>query len=115
MGIHRDLFFSNICAIERKSGLVELSGNLTKERSRIENEFIRKKGNFMLLIENNSIDDIFNHNYQTQFLPNSYLATLLTFQHKYNFTTSCISKENSGRYIYLYLYYGIRQWLKGEG
>ena len=47
-GIHRDLYFSNICAIERKSGLVELSGNLTKERSRIENEFIRKKGNFML-------------------------------------------------------------------
>ena len=114
-GIHRDLYFSNICSIERKGSLVELSGNFTKDRQRMKHEFSRTKGQLTLLIEANSIEDIITHNYSTQYQPSSYLATLLTYQSRYGFNTSFISKKYSGLYIYQSLYYAVRNWLKGEG
>ena len=114
-GIHRDLYFSNICSIERKGSLVELSGNFTKERQRMSHEFSRAKGQLTLLIEANSIEDIITHNYSTQYQPSSYLATLLTYESRYGFNTKFISKKYAGLYIYQSLYYAVRQHLKGEG
>ena len=114
-GIHRDLYFSNICSIERKGSLVELSGNFTKDRQRMKHEFSRAKGQLTLLIEANSIEDIITHNYSTQYQPSSYLATLLTYESRYGFNTKFISKKYSGLYIYQSLYYAVRQHLKGEG
>ena len=114
-GIHRDLYFSNICSIERKGSLVELSGNFTKDRQRMKHEFSRTKGQLTLLIEANSIEDIITHNYSTQYQPSSYLATLLTYESRYWFNTKFISKKYSGLYIYQSLYYAVRQHLKGEG
>ena len=114
-GIHRDLYFSNICSIERKGSLVELSGNFTKERQRMAHEFSRAKGQLTLLIEANSIEDIITHNYSTQYQPSSYLATLLTYESRYGFNTRFISKKYAGLYIYQSLYYAVRQHLKGEG
>ena len=114
-GIHRDLYFSNICSIERKGSLVELSGNFTKDRQRMKHEFSRTKGQLTLLIEANSIEDIITHNYSTQYQPSSYLATLLTYESRYGFNTKFISKKYSGLYIYQSLYYAVRQHLKGEG
>lgn len=114
-GIHRDLYFNNICTIERKGSLVELSGNFTKERQRMAHEFSRAKGQLTLLIEAKGIEDIITHNYTTQYAPASFLATLLTYESRYGFNTKFISKEYSGLYIYQILYYAVRQWLKGEG
>ena len=113
-GIHRDLYFNNICSIERKGSLVELSGNFTKERQRISNEFSRVKGELTLLIETSSVEDIITHNYKTQYAPASFLGTLLTFERRYGFNTKFITKDYAGLYIYQCLYYSVRQWLKGE-
>lgn len=50
LGIMRDTYFD--CVIERKGHLEELSGNLTTDRTRLENEFIRgKDSRFLLMIE----------------------------------------------------------------
>lgn len=50
LGITRDLYFD--CVIEKKAHLEEISGNLTTDRTRIENEFIRgKDSRFILMIE----------------------------------------------------------------
>lgn len=50
LGIMRDIHFD--CVIERKAHLEELSGNLTTDRTRLENEFIRgKDSRFILMIE----------------------------------------------------------------
>ena len=43
--MERDFYLQNICAIERKANLNELSGNFTQSRERIEKEFMRAKGN----------------------------------------------------------------------
>ena len=50
LGISRDLYFD--CVIEKKNSLEEISGNLTTDRTRLENEFIRgKDSRFILMIE----------------------------------------------------------------
>ncbi len=50
LGIMRDTYFD--CVIERKAHLEELSSNLTTDRTRLENEFIRgKDSRFILMIE----------------------------------------------------------------
>ena len=69
-GIHRDLYFNNICSIERKGSLVELSGNFTKERQRMAHEFSRAKGQLTLLIEAKGIEDIIFE--QAELLPQNY-------------------------------------------
>lgn len=50
LGIPRDLYFD--CVVERKAHLEEISGNLSADRTRLENEFIRgKNSRFILMIE----------------------------------------------------------------
>ena len=50
LGITRDLHFD--CVVERKAHLEEVSGNLTADRTRLENEFIRgMNSRFIMMIE----------------------------------------------------------------
>lgn len=50
LGIMRDIYFN--CVIEKKAHLEEISGNLTTDRTRLENEFIRgKDSRFILMVE----------------------------------------------------------------
>lgn len=112
-GIDRDLYFNNMITIERKGSLEELSGNFTKDRSRIEEEFTRKKGKMYLMIEGASYEDIVKHRYKTQYEPKSFIATLNTFEVRYNITSSFISKTGAGNFIYHKFKYYLREYLKG--
>ena len=112
-GIDRDLYFNNIITIERKGSLEELSGNFTKDRSRIEEEFTRKKGKMYLMIEGANYEDIVKHKYNTQYEPKSFIATLNTFEARYNITSSFISKSGAGNFIYHKFKYYLREYLKG--
>lgn len=111
-GIVRDLYFTDKISIERKADLVELSGNFTNERTRIESEFIRHKGKMILLIENACYEDIINHNYKTEYKPASFLATLHSFSERYDIPFNFI-KDNrySGQFIYYTFYYWLRNYL----
>lgn len=112
LGIARDIYFNKEIVIERKNSLEELSGNLSRDRNRFENELLRKQGNFILLIENGSFDDIITGKYNTQMNGNAFLASLLTYQYRYNISIAYINKVNTCLYIYNTFAYYLKEWIK---
>lgn len=112
LGIYRSMYFNNIISIERKANLEELSGNFTKDRARIESEFLRSKGKIILLIENASYQDIIMGNYNTRYKPKSFIGTLKAFECRYNLQTNFIDPLYSGNFIYYTFYYAARELLK---
>jgi ERCC4-type nuclease len=112
LGIARDLYFTDKISIERKGDLVELSGNFTGDRLRIESEFIRHKGKMILLIEDADYADIIKHNYRTEYKPESFLATLHSFSERYDIPfTFMKDKKCSGQFVYYTFYYWLRNFL----
>lgn len=112
LGIVRDLYFKDIVSIERKGSLEELSSNFTVGRANIEEEFTRKNGKMYLMIENANYEDIVKHNYNTQYEPKSFIATLKTYEARYNINTSFVTKGGAGNYIYYTFRYYLREYLK---
>lgn len=110
LGIHRDLYFTDVVTVERKGSLEELSGNFTKGRANIEEEFTRKRGAMYLMIENATYEDIINHNYKTEYKPLSYLATLNSFEARYNLKTSFVKRQAAGNFIYHKFLYYLREY-----
>lgn len=112
LGLPRDIYFTDEISIERKANLNELSGNFTQDRTRIENEFIRNKGRLYLMIENASYSDICNGKYDTKYNPKAFIATLHSFQERYDLQTIFMQDISlSGQYIYATFYYYLRNQL----
>lgn len=112
LGIQRELYFNDIVTIERKGSLEELSSNFTVGRANIEEEFTRKKGKMYLMIEDANYDSIVKHLYNTKYNPKSFVATLKTFEARYNINTCFISKVGAGNWIYYTFLYHLREFLK---
>lgn len=112
LGITRDIYLNNTISIERKANLEELSNNFTKDRSRIETEFIRARGKQILLIENATYEDIVLHRYKTKYNPKSFIATLNSFKARYDIETIFIDENFTGNYIYHCMKYHVRDLLK---
>ena len=114
-GIDRDIYLDNQIVIERKNSLDELANNFSKGRERFQNEFLRAKGaNILLMIENAKYSDLINHNYRSLFSEKAFLASLKSFEAKYNISTNFIDDDSlSGNFIYYSLYYKVRQVLIG--
>ena len=112
----KPFYLQDICTIERKANLNELSGNFTQSRERIEKEFLKGKGCMHLLIENACYQDILLHNYNTKYIPKSFIATLKAFEVRYHFKVTFLRDSNySGDFIYKILIYTLRELLiKGE-
>ena len=89
LGFSINTYFSDEICIERKNSVSELAGNIanaSKDDDRIFKEFNRMINidkNY-ILIENDSIEDIFTENYKTKLNPTSFLRTLLTWQNRNN-------------------------------
>lgn len=114
LGILRDVYFTACFAIERKASLEELSGNLTQERQRFENELMRAHATgckLLLLVERGSWADIAAGNYQTGFAAKAYHASLLTFQHRYGLQVAFVPATQAGDFIARWLHYGVREHL----
>ena len=110
--ILKEDLWSNI-VIERKSGLDELSQNLSKNRERFKREFARCDKQIILMIENNTYSDICNHNYKSQLLPKQFLALLHSFVVKYGSSFVFIEdKKVVSLFIYKTMYYELREQLK---
>ena len=101
-------------AVERKANLEELSGNLTNDRARIEDELARGRGKIDFIIENGSLDKIMKGDYKTQYDKHSFIATILSFKDRYDVGFNFVEKENSAELIYKLLYYRLRREVKGE-
>jgi len=105
------IMYDMLCeyVVERKASLEEISGNLTEDRTRIEEELWRGLGHIDIVIENGSVDDIYQAKYRTKYDHKAFIATLLSFQRRYGMRFHFVSKLNSPKYIYALLKYGARE------
>lgn len=104
--------FEHSFAVERKANLDELCGNMTGERDRFEREFLRAQARgtrLFLLIENASWADVLAHNYQSKMSSNSLLASLLSWQARFDVTVAFARPEDSPRLLWGLLYYSARE------
>lgn len=113
LNIPRDLYFDKEVAIERKASLDEIANNFCKERDRFEKEMALAPKTKLLLIEGCSYEDIINSNYRSNYNKKSFLATLHTFQFRYNLPFFFIKdKTKTGIYIKKYFEYYLYEYLK---
>jgi len=110
-----DMTLEHDVVVERKASIDELCGNMTADRDRFEREFLRAKADkikVFLLIENCSWSQIFLHDYRSKLSPKSLIATLLSWQVRFNITIIFCKPEETGQIIYGILYYAAREALK---
>lgn len=110
-----DLILDYDVVCERKANIDELCGNMTADRDRFEREFLRAKAfgvKVYLIIENCSWSDIMLHNYRSKLSPKSLMATLLSWQTRFNVSVIFCHPEETGQIIYYTLYYAAREALK---
>lgn len=108
--------FERSFVIERKGSLDEICGNFTADRERFERELLRAKAygvKVFLLIENASWNDVFLHNYRSKLSEKALLASLFSWQVRYNVTVIFCKQENTPQVIYGTLWYAAREELIG--
>lgn len=78
-----------------------------------ENELIRaNECRLILLVENGTYGRIVAGEYNTQYRPQSFVAALFSFMHRYDMQVNFIPGRLSGNYIYFCCRYWLREWLK---
>ena len=108
-----ELGLDRFVLIERKNSLDEIASNFTKERERFIKEFERiKDEKIHLIIEGATFKKLLGHSYRSQFLPKSFLASLLTWNIRYKCNVWFSGKEEIGHLIYCLFYYEIMEKLK---
>ncbi|RPJ79831.1 MAG: hypothetical protein EHM20_00130 [Alphaproteobacteria bacterium] len=105
------------CIIERKNSLDELSQNFTKNRARFKKEFekLSEDNCIHLVIENNTLDDLIKGNYSSSINRNSFIASLLSFELRYNIKVHFISSNYTAFWIaklFYYYYYASKKRLE---
>jgi ERCC4-type nuclease len=114
LGIYNDMIFYNDVILERKNSLEELSGCFTQTRVRFNDEFATSYAKRKhLLIENATYEDLVKGNYNTDYNKKSFLASLHSFNIKYDLQIMFIKdKSYSPIYILGVMQYYIRYLLK---
>jgi hypothetical protein len=102
LGFNRDTYFTDELCIERKNSVSEIAGNFVEKDERFLKELNRMINiqDCYILIENDRIDDIFEHNYISKYNELSFIRTLLSIQKKCNFYLNFVKKEHMGLFIY---------------
>jgi ERCC4-type nuclease len=114
LGIMHDMTLYNDIILERKNSLEELSNCFTQTRVRFNDEFATSYAERKyLLIENATYEDLVNGNYNTDYNKKSFLASLHSFNIKYNLQLMFLKdKSYSPIYILGVMQYYIRFLLK---
>ena len=101
--------FADTIVIERKADLEECANCFGGDRERFKREFDRIKENdidCVLIVENGSLFDIREHNYNSKLKPQSFEGTLWAWKWRYGYDVFFPAKEETGDYIYnLFWYY----------
>lgn len=102
LGFMKDTYFTDELCIERKNSIGELAGNIKEKDERFFKELNRMINikNSYLLIENNSLDDIIEHRYDSQYNELAFIRRILGIQKAANLYINFIKKENMGFIIY---------------
>lgn len=113
LNIDRDLYFDKEIMIERKASLDEISGNFTQNRTRFEEEMATFDGKKYLIIENSNYSDIANGNYKTKLSKKAFLASIHTFNHRYNLQIIFMpNSDYTAMYIYGTFVYFLKELLR---
>lgn len=114
--VGEDIYFHKDIIIERKASLEELSGNLTQKRQQFEKELLtarNAKTKIYLMIEaSEGYSGIAAHHYHTELAPSAYMASLKTFEHRFDMNVQFISSEYAGYYVCSTFYYFCREALR---
>ena len=104
LGFEREKYFTDELCIERKNSVSELAGCFANQEK---NDRFMKELNrainierFYLLVENDRLEDILNHNYRSKYNETSFLRTMLTWQIRSNYYLFFVQKESMARIIY---------------
>ena len=113
LGIPHDIWFDKEIMVERKANLEEFAANISRERDRIKKELTIAPPNKVILIENASYSDMVNGNYQSNYSPKSYFATVHSFWHEFNVPFVFMDdKRFSGLFIIGYFQYYLHNIIK---
>lgn len=101
--------------IERKNSLTELAGNFTKGRERFKNEFERiGDSKIHLVVETATFKKLHNGSYRSEFSPKAYMASLLTWQIRYDCPIWFAETTESPNLIYQIMYYELNEFLNSK-
>ena len=113
LGIFRDIYFP--VTIEKKNSVDELASSF-KDRTRFESEFIRARGcgtkTILLVEDGNGYENILKGNYRSEYGAKALLASLKSWEQRYDFGTNFIDKKYTGNFIYYTLRYYLYEFLK---
>lgn len=111
-----DIYFHRDIVVERKASLEELSGNLAQERERFEKEFLRAGNDgckiYLMVEDPGGYSSIIGHKYQTEFTPAAYMASLKTWESRFDANVQFIDRQYAGYYIFSTFSYFCREALK---
>lgn len=102
LGFVRDTYFTDEICIERKNSVNELAGNIKEKDERFFKELNRMINikHTYLLIEDDKMDDIIEHNYRSEYNELAFIRRVLGMQKVANLYINFIKKENMGFMIY---------------
>lgn len=102
LGFPIDCYFTDELVVERKNSINEIAGNIAEKDDRFLKELNRMINiqDCYILIEDDKLDDIIEHNYNTKLNELSMFRTLLTTQKRSGFYLNFVKKENMGFVIY---------------
>lgn len=111
-----DIYFHRDCVVERKGSLEELSGNLAQNRERFEAEFLRAGNDgckvYLMVEDPSGYSGIIAHEYRTEFKPTAFMASLKTWESRFECNVQFIDRQYSGYYIVSTFTYFCREALK---
>lgn len=103
-----------VAVVERKYAIDELCTCFTTGRARFKRELERAKTDgcrIHLLVENGNYEKIFAHKYKSKLLPQSLIASIMSWQARCDMRLHFCRTETTGRLIAEILRYELRQWL----
>lgn len=118
LNLNTETSFEKRICFERKNSLDELSGNIAQARERFERELQKAKDDsakLILLVQDGSYEKIIRHEYRTDLNEKSYLASLFSFQARYDINIQFISEKLAGWLIYSTFKYFLREELVSGG
>ena len=102
LGLPFDISLENEIGIERKAHLTELAGNFTQGRTAFEEKWQKAKfttKDLYLLVEGGSWQSILESKYRSEFNPNSFYNSLISWRTKYGFRIDFVKQEFSALHI----------------
>lgn len=102
LGFLVDTYFTDELCIERKNSVSEIASNMIEKDERFLKELNRMINiqDVYILIENDKLGDIIEHNYESKYNELSFLRTLLTTQKQCNFYLYFVEDKHMGQMIY---------------